>query len=111
MLAAGGDITMVTLTLALSLLLNNPHTLKKAKEELDINVGKGRLVNEADINNLFYLQAIIVTSPSLIPIDALLNIVLFEKETQQSFKALFQGIAPPRVPSASPSVEPFKSIE
>ena len=59
MLAAGGDITMVTLTLELSLLLNNPHTLKKAKEELDINVGKGRLVNEADINNLFYLQAII----------------------------------------------------
>uniref|UniRef100_A0A2N9IFN5 Cytochrome P450 n=1 Tax=Fagus sylvatica TaxID=28930 RepID=A0A2N9IFN5_FAGSY len=67
MIAGGNDTTMVTLTWTLSLLLNNPHTLKKAQEELDINVGKGRLVNEADINNLFYLQAVIKEALRLYP--------------------------------------------
>lgn len=32
---AGSDTTMVTLTWALSLLLNNPHVLKRAQDELD----------------------------------------------------------------------------
>ena len=67
MIAGGNDTTMVTLTWALSLLLNNRHTLKKAQEELDIKVGKGRLVNEADINNLFYLKAIIKEALRLYP--------------------------------------------
>jgi hypothetical protein len=44
-----------------------------------------------------------VTSSALIPTDALLNIVLFGKDIQQSLKVLSQGIAPPRAPSASPS--------
>ena len=67
MIAEGNDTTMVTLTWALSLLLNNHHTLKKAQEELDIKVGKGRLANEADINNLFYLKAIIKEALRLCP--------------------------------------------
>uniref|UniRef100_A0A2N9GIR4 Uncharacterized protein n=1 Tax=Fagus sylvatica TaxID=28930 RepID=A0A2N9GIR4_FAGSY len=46
--------------------------------------------------------AFFVTSPALIPTDALLNIVLFGKDTQQSLKALSRGIAPPRAPGASP---------
>ncbi|KHG04233.1 Cytochrome P450 protein [Gossypium arboreum] len=37
---AGSDTTMVTLTWALSLLLNNPHVLKSAQDELDMHVGK-----------------------------------------------------------------------
>ena len=67
MIAGGNDTTMVTLTWTLSLLLNNRHTLKKAQEELDIKVGKGRIVNEADINNLFYLKAIIKEALRLYP--------------------------------------------
>ena len=67
MIAGGNDTTMVTLTWTLSLLLNNRHALKKAQEELDIKVGKGRLVNEADINNLFYLQAIIKEALRIYP--------------------------------------------
>ena len=67
MIAGGNDTIMVNLTWTLSLLLNNRHTLKKAQEELDIKVGKGRLVNEADINNLFYLKAIIKEALRLYP--------------------------------------------
>ena len=36
-----------------------PWHLKKAQEELDIQVGKERLVNEQDISKLVYLQAIL----------------------------------------------------
>ncbi|TYG74804.1 hypothetical protein ES288_D04G212100v1, partial [Gossypium darwinii] len=59
-LVLGGiDTNMVTLTWAISLLLNNRHVLKKAQEELDIHVGNQRQVEESDIANLVYLQAII----------------------------------------------------
>ncbi|KAG6766897.1 hypothetical protein POTOM_028074 [Populus tomentosa] len=69
---AGSDTTMVTLTWALSLLLNNPQVLKKAKDELDIHVGKDRLVDESDINNLIYLQAIIKETLRLYPASPLI---------------------------------------
>lgn len=64
---AASDTTMVTLTWALSLLLNNRNALKKAQEELDINVGKEKAVNESDINKLVYLQAIIKETLRLYP--------------------------------------------
>ena len=51
------DTTAVTMTWALSLLLNHRHALKKVQDELDVQVGKQRLVKESDINNLVYLQA------------------------------------------------------
>lgn len=58
MLIAGAtDTTTVTLTWALSLLLNNRHALKKVQDELDEHVGKERLANESDISKLVYLQA------------------------------------------------------
>ncbi|GKB72065.1 cytochrome P450 CYP82D47-like protein [Tanacetum coccineum] len=55
----GGLETHVTLTWALSAPLNNPKALKKAQDELDVHVGRDRLVEESDITNLVYLQAII----------------------------------------------------
>ncbi|XP_019174421.1 PREDICTED: cytochrome P450 82A3-like [Ipomoea nil] len=59
LIAGGADTTSVMLTWALSLMMNNPHVLKMAQEELDIVVGKERKVNESDIKNLVYLQAIV----------------------------------------------------
>ncbi|KAJ8625566.1 hypothetical protein MRB53_034096 [Persea americana] len=53
------DTTSATLAGALSALLNNTHILKKARDELDTHVGKSRHVDESDIKNLTYLQAII----------------------------------------------------
>ncbi|KAK6792840.1 hypothetical protein RDI58_011921 [Solanum bulbocastanum] len=60
MLSAGTDTTIVTLIWTLSLLLNNYEALKKAtKDELDTHIGKNRWVQESDIKNLVYLQAIV----------------------------------------------------
>ncbi|XP_021663038.2 cytochrome P450 CYP82D47 [Hevea brasiliensis] len=61
------DTTAVTLTWALSLLINHPDVLKKAQHELDINVGKERPVHEYDMNNLVYLKAIIKETLRLYP--------------------------------------------
>lgn len=55
----GSESTAITLTWALSLLLNNPRVLKAAQEELDLHVGRDRWVQESDIKNLKYLQAIV----------------------------------------------------
>nr|GLL48313.1 cytochrome P450 CYP82D47-like [Ipomoea trifida] len=59
LIAGGADTTSIMLTWALSLMMNNPHVLNMAQEELDIVVGKERKVNESDIKNLVYLQAIV----------------------------------------------------
>ncbi|KAM7485738.1 hypothetical protein LguiA_001747 [Lonicera macranthoides] len=47
MLAGAVDTIIVTLTWALSLLLNNKNTLKMVQEELDLHVGKERQVEDS----------------------------------------------------------------
>ncbi|KAI3452086.1 hypothetical protein Pfo_008751 [Paulownia fortunei] len=64
---AGSDTTTVSLTWALSLLLNNPLALKKAQEEVDTYVSKDRHVEESDIKNLVYLQAVVKETLRLYP--------------------------------------------
>ncbi|KAE8704175.1 putative Cytochrome P450 [Hibiscus syriacus] len=64
---AASDTTMVALTWAMSLLLNNKDELRKLREELDIHVGKDRLVQESDIKKLVYLKAIIKETLRLYP--------------------------------------------
>jgi cytochrome P450 len=66
-IAGGNDTTTITLTWAISLLLNNRHVLKKVQDELDVQVGKERMVNELDINKLVYLQAIVKETLRLYP--------------------------------------------
>ncbi|KAF9602117.1 hypothetical protein IFM89_025162 [Coptis chinensis] len=67
MLLGGTDTTMITLTWALSLLLNNRHILKKAQAEIDTQVGKDTQVDESDIVKLVYLQAIVKETLRLYP--------------------------------------------
>ncbi|KAH7660910.1 Cytochrome P450 E-class group I protein [Dioscorea alata] len=62
LILGGTDTTNISSTRALGYLLNNHDALKKLKTELDEQVGKDRVVNESDINNLFYLQAVIKES-------------------------------------------------
>nr|GMD80208.1 cytochrome P450 CYP82D47-like [Ipomoea batatas] len=59
MLLAGTETTTTTLIWALSLILNNPGVLEKIRAELDIHVGRERHVNQYDLNNLIYLQAVV----------------------------------------------------
>ncbi|XVF32143.1 hypothetical protein REPUB_Repub17cG0056600 [Reevesia pubescens] len=63
----GGESTSVTITWVLSLLLNHPRVLKAALEELDLHVGRERWVEESDIKNLKYLQAIVKETLRLYP--------------------------------------------
>ncbi|KAK9270393.1 hypothetical protein L1049_025972 [Liquidambar formosana] len=58
-LTGGTGTSTVTLTWALSLLLNNRQALEKVQKELDIHIGRERQVEESDIKNLVYLQAIL----------------------------------------------------
>ncbi|RZC55651.1 hypothetical protein C5167_014505 [Papaver somniferum] len=67
LIAGGSDTTAVTLTWALSLLLNSRDVLRKAQDELDIYVGRERQVEESDIKNLVYLQAIVKETLRLYP--------------------------------------------
>ncbi|XVF07464.1 hypothetical protein REPUB_Repub06bG0141200 [Reevesia pubescens] len=68
LILAAEDTTSITMTWALSLLLNNRDALKKVQQELDIQVGKDRLlVTESDTKNLVYLQSIIKETLRLYP--------------------------------------------
>ncbi|KAE9611186.1 putative cytochrome P450 [Lupinus albus] len=67
LILTGSGSTAMTLTWALSLLLNHPNVLKAAKKELDINIGKHKWVQECDIKDLKYLQAIIKETLRLYP--------------------------------------------
>lgn len=79
-ISGGADTTTVTLVWGLSLLLNNPSVLKKVKGELDFHVGKERLVNESDISNLVYLQAVVKETLRLYPAGPLSGLREFTED-------------------------------
>ncbi|XP_076904577.1 demethylepipodophyllotoxin synthase-like [Bidens hawaiensis] len=66
-LLGGSDTTIVTLTWALSLLLNSPNTMKTVQDEIDEHVGGERLVKQSDTKKLVYLQAVIKETLRLHP--------------------------------------------
>lgn len=56
---AGTDTSSITVEWGLAELMNHPSVMEKARLEIDSVVGKDRLVQESDIANLPYLQAIV----------------------------------------------------
>ncbi|VFQ75129.1 unnamed protein product [Cuscuta campestris] len=72
LLEAGTDTSSGTMEWGLSLLLNHPEVLAKAKKELEDRVGQGRLVDESDLANLPYLNCIIKETMRMYPIGPLL---------------------------------------
>ncbi|GLJ52525.1 hypothetical protein SUGI_1117870 [Cryptomeria japonica] len=74
MFSAGSDTTSVALEWALALLLQHPHVMRKAQEELDSKVGRQRLVEESDLPQLKYLQAIVRENMRLHPPAPLLSV-------------------------------------
>ncbi|XP_068321510.1 cytochrome P450 CYP82J17-like [Pyrus communis] len=67
LILAGSDTTATSLTWILSLLLNNRHVLKHAQEEINLQVGTERWVEDTDIKDLTYLQAIVKETLRLYP--------------------------------------------
>ncbi|PWA57641.1 cytochrome P450 [Artemisia annua] len=67
LMLTGSESTAETMTWGLSLLLNHPHILNAAQKELDIQVGREKWVEESDIKNLTYLQAIVKETLRLYP--------------------------------------------
>lgn len=53
-------------------MISNQHVLKKARDELNNHVGRSRQVEESDIKNLVYLQAVLKESMRLYPASLLL---------------------------------------
>ncbi|CAM0907785.1 unnamed protein product [Alopecurus aequalis] len=71
-LQTGTDTSSGTIEWGMAELLNHPATMSKARAELDEVVGMGRLLEEADLPNLPYLQCIITETLRLHPIAPLL---------------------------------------
>ncbi|KAL6216659.1 hypothetical protein ACLB2K_009880 [Fragaria x ananassa] len=72
MLTAGSDTSSGTMEWGLSLLLNNPEALAKARTEIDNRIGQSRLIEESDLANLPYLQCIINETLRMYPATPLL---------------------------------------
>ncbi|MFS7910260.1 putative isoflavone 2'-hydroxylase [Helianthus anomalus] len=72
LLLAGSDPSSVTIEWAMSLLLNHPNVLKKAKTHIDEHVGNKRMVEATDLPNLPYIQCIINETLRLFPATPLL---------------------------------------
>ncbi|KAE9444740.1 hypothetical protein C3L33_23362, partial [Rhododendron williamsianum] len=67
LILAASDTTAVNLTWLLSILLNNRPALIRVQEEIDTQIGKTRWVEESEIKNLVYLQAIVKETLRLYP--------------------------------------------
>ncbi|CAI0464922.1 unnamed protein product [Linum tenue] len=67
MVLTGTDSSAATIEWAMSLLLNHPKILNKARAEIDNIVGNNRLVDESDYVKLPYLQGIINETLRLYP--------------------------------------------
>nr|QEQ76291.1 cytochrome P450 CYP82C1 [Carthamus tinctorius var. tinctorius] len=67
LILTGSESTAETLTWTLSLLLNTPRVLQAVQKELDIHVGREKWVEESDIKNLRYLQAVVKETLRMYP--------------------------------------------
>nr|GFB01901.1 cytochrome P450 93A3-like [Tanacetum cinerariifolium] len=67
MFSAGTDTSALTTEWALAELINHPNSLRKAVDEIGQVVGKKRLLQESDLPNLPYLEAIVKETLRLHP--------------------------------------------
>lgn len=67
MFFAGSETTSISIEWGFTELLRNPHAFKKVREEIDRVVGVNRMVEESDMENLPYLQAVVKETLHLYP--------------------------------------------
>ncbi|KAM0903017.1 hypothetical protein ACQ4PT_018839 [Festuca glaucescens] len=68
----GTDTTALTIEWTMALLMTHPELLRKTREEIDANVGTGRLVDETDMAKLPYLQCVVKESLRFCPVGPLI---------------------------------------
>ncbi|KAL6216647.1 hypothetical protein ACLB2K_009868 [Fragaria x ananassa] len=71
-LRGGTESAATAVEFAMALLLNHPNEMEKARAEIEANVGQERLLDEADLPKLEYLQKIYTESTRLFPVAQLL---------------------------------------
>ncbi|GLJ32451.1 hypothetical protein SUGI_0652940 [Cryptomeria japonica] len=69
---AGTDTSSSTVEWAITELIRHPHIMEKCQRELDSVVGRERKLNEGDLQNLSYLQAVVKETFRLHPSTPLL---------------------------------------
>nr|AHX24369.1 CYP76A26-like protein [Vinca minor] len=67
MFFAGSETTSISIEWGFTELLRNPNAFKKVREEIDRVVGINRMVEESDMENLPYLQAVVKETLRLHP--------------------------------------------
>ncbi|MED6146917.1 hypothetical protein PIB30_039233 [Stylosanthes scabra] len=70
---AGTDTSATSIEWALAALINNPHVMEKVRQEIDSVTANNRLIQESDVGNLPYLQAIVKETLRLHPVVPLFN--------------------------------------
>ncbi|KAK8515133.1 hypothetical protein V6N13_122125 [Hibiscus sabdariffa] len=65
--SGGTDTSSVTSGWGLAELINHPNVMEKAQKEIDSVVGRNRILEESDIENLPYLQAVVKETLRLHP--------------------------------------------
>ncbi|KAJ0978389.1 hypothetical protein J5N97_013863 [Dioscorea zingiberensis] len=116
LIMAGTDTSTATLEWAMSLLLNHPETLVKAREELDEQIKHGRLIEENDLPKLPYLQGIIneamrlhPATPLLLPHESIQDCELNGFHVEQGTILLVNAYAMQRDPEMwGPNANEFK---
>uniref|UniRef100_A0ACD5ZU28 Uncharacterized protein n=1 Tax=Avena sativa TaxID=4498 RepID=A0ACD5ZU28_AVESA len=68
----GTDTTALTIEWTMALLLTHPELLRRTREEIDAIVGTGRIVEEADIASLPYLQRVVKESLRFCPVGPII---------------------------------------
>ncbi|KAK9995869.1 hypothetical protein SO802_020555 [Lithocarpus litseifolius] len=72
LLFPGTNTSAITLEWAMTNLLNHPTILKKARDEIDSQIGEEKLIEESDVSKLHYLRSIISETLRLYPTAPLL---------------------------------------
>nr|UVC58029.1 CYP81Q114 protein [Isodon rubescens] len=67
LIIAGTDASVVTAEWVMTLLLNHPEVMDKARNEIDNHIGHHRMVEEQDLPKLQYLHCIIMETLRLFP--------------------------------------------
>ncbi|KAL2534408.1 Flavonoid 3'-monooxygenase [Abeliophyllum distichum] len=73
LMTGGADTTSTTVEWAMSELIKHPKLMAKATQELDKVIGREKWVEESDISNLSYLDAIVKETLRLHPVAVLLT--------------------------------------